>query len=82
MTELKYIIKDPMGMHARPSAQLVKTASRFNSSITVRFGEKTADAKGLMSVMKLCAKQGDEIIFIIDGTDEAEAKKALLNCKL
>lgn len=77
MKEFKFIIKDEVGIHARPAGLLVKKAGEFKSQITIKKGEKTADAKRLFAVMGLAAKKDDEIIFTIDGGDENEALIAL-----
>lgn len=65
------------GLHARPAGQLVKLASTFQSDITIYFGGKHADAKKILSVMSLCAKQGDLIEVAIQGVDEPEAAHAI-----
>ena len=38
MAELRLIVLDPAGLHARPAAQIVRTAGRFQSRITIRVG--------------------------------------------
>ena len=70
MKEFSYKIKDSVGIHARPAGELVKTASEFKSSITIKMGEKWADAKKIFSVMTLGAAQNDEVVVTIDGSDE------------
>ena len=35
MKEFKYVIKDEIGIHARPAGQLVKEAKAFTSKITL-----------------------------------------------
>lgn len=77
MKEFKFIIKDEVGIHARPAGLLVKKAGEFKSLITIKKGDKSADAKRLFAVMGLAAKKGDEIIFNIDGEDENEALNVL-----
>ena len=70
MKEFAYKITDSVGIHARPAGELVKKASEFKASVTLKKGEKTADAKKIFSVMTLGAVQGDEIIVLIEGSDE------------
>ena len=64
-------------IHARPAGALVNTAKGFSSNITIKNGNRDADAKRLFSVMSLGAKHGDELAFFINGVDEAEAAAAL-----
>ena len=73
MKEIKYIITDPLGMHARPAGMLVKAVAGYASKITVTAPTGTADAKRLMALMKLAAKQGMELTVTIDGADEEKA---------
>ena len=70
MKEIKYVITDPVGIHARPAGELVKIAKSCASSITVWKGDKSADMKKLMKMMALGVKQGDEITLKVEGEDE------------
>jgi len=79
MKEIKYVITDPLGMHARPAGMLVKAAGAYESKITVTAPTGTADAKRLMALMRLAAKQGMELTITIEGTDEEKAAVELLN---
>lgn len=73
MKEFKHVINDPMGMHARPAGMLVKAVASYASKITVTAPTGTADAKRLMALMRLAAKQGMELTFTIEGADEEKA---------
>ena len=73
MKEIKYIITDPLGMHARPAGMLVKAVAGYASKITVTAPTGTADAKRLMALMRLAAKQGMELTVTIEGADEEKA---------
>lgn len=71
-------IVNPLGMHARPAAELVKVASRFKAKITVRKGELTVNGKSIMGVMMLAAECGSSVHIRTDGDDAAEAMDGLL----
>ena len=73
MKEIKYVITDPLGMHARPAGMLVKAAAPYASKITVTAPTGSADAKRLMALMRLAAKQGMELTVTIEGADEEKA---------
>ena len=75
MKEFSYIIKDKLGIHARPAGLLVKEAGKYNSSITIMTKGKRADAKKIFSVMSLSAKMGDELKVSVFGSDENLAEK-------
>lgn len=77
MTEFKYVITDELGIHARPAGMLVKEAKKFASTIKLATAAKTVDAKGIMGVMSLGAKKGDEVTITADGADEADAAAAV-----
>ena len=77
MITFTHIIKDPMGLHARPAAALVKACAAYASAVTVSFGAAKADCKRLMAVMRLGAKNGAELTFTVDGADEETAAAGL-----
>ena len=77
MKEIKHVINDPQGMHARPAGMLVKAVAPYASKITVTAPTGTADAKRLMALMRLAAKQGMELTITIDGADEEQAAAEL-----
>ena len=77
MKEFKHVIADPMGLHARPAGMLVKAVAGYASKITVTAPTGTADAKRLMGLMRLAAKQGMELTITVDGADEEKAAAEL-----
>ena len=77
MKEFKHVIADPLGMHARPAGMLVKAVAGYVSKITVTAPTGTADAKRLMALMRLAAKQGMELTITVDGADEEKAAAEL-----
>lgn len=77
MIERDATIVNPLGMHARPAAELVKTASKFRAAIHVQRGELKVNAKSILGVMMLAAEQGSTITLLADGDDAAAAIDAL-----
>ena len=77
MKEFKHVINDPMGMHARPAGMLVKACAGYASAVTITAPTGKADAKRLMAVMRLAAKQGMELTVSVDGADEEKAAAEL-----
>ncbi|MBQ2928789.1 MAG: HPr family phosphocarrier protein [Clostridia bacterium] len=77
MKEIKHVINDPLGMHARPAGMLVKAVAPFASKITVTAPTGSADAKRLMALMRLAAKQGMELTITVEGPDEEKAAAEL-----
>ena len=77
MIEQDIEIINKLGLHARASAKLVNTASRFSSSVTIEFAGQQGDAKSIMSMMMLAASKGSMIKLTVDGNDEQEAMAAV-----
>ena len=77
MKEFKHVINDPLGLHARPAGMLVKAVAGAASKVTITAPTGTADAKRLMAVMRLAAKQGMELTVTVDGADEEKAAAKL-----
>ena len=77
MKQIKYVITDPLGMHARPAGMLVKAVAPYASQVTVTAPTGTADAKRLMALMRLAAKQGMELTVTVEGADEEKAAAEL-----
>jgi phosphocarrier protein len=78
----KCIVKNPDGIHARPSAIKVKKASEFESDITIKKINdpdcEVADAKSIMDLMQLAAYKGVELLVESEGNDAEEALKAII----
>lgn len=72
------MICNPLGLHARPAAELVKVASRFRSRVKLCLGEDEVDGKSIMGVMMLAAPRGSELVVRADGDDEEAAVTAIV----
>jgi phosphocarrier protein HPr len=74
------LVTHPVGLHARPAAEFVKTAGKFSCNITVcnlTTAGKTVNAKSILSVLTLGVQQGHTIRIETDGEKEVEAMTAL-----
>ncbi|HEX8288483.1 MAG TPA: HPr family phosphocarrier protein [Pyrinomonadaceae bacterium] len=80
MLEAKIKVINRLGLHARAAAQLVKTASKFKSQITVIREDNfvVADAKSILSVLTLAAAKGTEIKLEVSGEDEQSALQTIV----
>lgn len=76
--EKKVVITNKTGLHARPAAQFVQKAGKFDSKIEIIFEEKEVNAKSIMGVMSLGVGKGNEITVRADGEDAQEAVKELV----
>jgi phosphocarrier protein FPr len=79
-TEIHLTVGNQMGLHARPAAKFVSTASRFQSEITLRnvtSSSNSVNAKSINQVITLGVRQGYEIAIAATGTDATQALAAL-----
>ena len=68
----QFIIKNKLGLHARPAALFVQIANKFTSYITVEKGRQKVNGKSIMGILMLAADCGSQIVVTADGHD-AEA---------
>jgi phosphocarrier protein HPr len=66
-------ILNKLGLHARPAAMLVQTASTFQATIELEANGIKVNGKSIMGVMMLAAACGSDVKLITDGSDAAEA---------
>jgi phosphocarrier protein HPr len=71
-------IVNSLGLHARPAAEFVKVANRFQSHIAVRKDELEVNGKSIMGMMMLAAECGSALLIRADGEDAEQALEALL----
>jgi phosphocarrier protein HPr len=79
MVSNKLIINIPSGLHLRPISVLCNRSIDFKSTITIKIGEKSVNAKSVLGVLSACVKHGDEIELICEGPDEKDAIHILSN---
>ncbi|MEG1070702.1 MAG: HPr family phosphocarrier protein [Akkermansia sp.] len=77
MVTKELTIINKLGIHARPAAQFVKLASKFDADISVEKDGEEVDGKSIMGLMMLAVGHGSKIIVSADGSDEFEALCAL-----
>ena len=77
MAQREFTIQNKLGIHARPAAQFVKTASRFQADIRVEKDGEEVDGKSIMGLMMLAAGNGSVITVTAEGSDADSALDAL-----
>ncbi|OIO60467.1 MAG: phosphocarrier protein HPr [Verrucomicrobia bacterium CG_4_10_14_3_um_filter_43_23] len=66
--ERTLIVKNKMGIHARPAAMIVRVSNRYNDTeVWIRKNSEEINAKSIMGLMMLAAAKGSELLFIADG---------------
>lgn len=71
-------IVNKLGLHARPSALLVTTASKFQSEVFFTKENLRVNGKSIMGVMMLAAEKGADLVVEVDGPDEEAAMLDIL----
>ena len=78
MIERETTIVNELGLHARPAAELVKTANQFEAHIEIVMDGRSVNAKSIMGVMMLAAETGSTVMFRAEGSDAEAAVQALV----
>ena len=71
------VVKMQQDFEARPIANLVQVANRYESKIYLEHGDSRVNAKSIMGMMRLALLNGEEILVDAEGADEAEAVAAI-----
>jgi phosphocarrier protein len=77
MLERSVQIVNKNGLHARPAAEIVKLAAKYQSEITLCRDDLEVNGKSIMGVMMLAAEYGSTLLLRADGPDAQQALDAL-----
>ncbi|MEO0073555.1 MAG: HPr family phosphocarrier protein [candidate division WOR-3 bacterium] len=67
------IIGGPVGLHARPAAEFVRTAERYRSKVRLAKDGVWVNGKSILAILTLAAEQGSQVTLEVDGPDEDQA---------
>ncbi len=73
-------VNHPLGLHLRKGKDVVQTASRFDAEITAQHLSRqspTVDAKSILQLMQIQARQGHVVRLSAIGPDARDALSAL-----
>lgn len=73
----EHVIRDPVGIHARPAGELAKLISGLDCNVIIKNGEKSASAKSVMEMMLLGAKEGSCLKVSVTGKNADSIVKSL-----
>ncbi len=83
MKQVEVTVTNKLGLHARPSALLVKAATKYRSEFFIEKEGMRVNGKSIMGVMMLVAECGSKLQLIVNGVDEdyllAEIKEMIEN---
>ena len=78
MVSRETTIINRLGLHARPSAMLVTTATKFHSEVFFTKDDLRVNGKSIMGVMMLAAEKGSRLLVEANGPDEQATLDALI----
>lgn len=73
LTERKIVIRNKLGLHARPAAMFVQIANKYDCDILVRRGSREVNGKSIMGILTLAANKGSKILLKAEGPDSQAA---------
>lgn len=77
MLRRSIVINRPQGLDARPIAELVQVASKYESRVYLVHGSRRVNAKSIMGMMSLEAPVGEKVEVTVDGLDEEIAMEEI-----
>lgn len=72
-----YIVKNPVGIHARPAGELARLAAGYDAEIRIQNGSRSASGKSVIELMLLDAEKGSVLQISVAGRQAREAQQAL-----
>lgn len=77
MISKEITIQNPTGLHTRPANDFVTLANTFECGITITKGDKSANAKSIIKLLRIGISQHDVVTLQADGPDEERAMREL-----
>ncbi len=75
---VEVVVKNSLGVHTRPAAQLAQEAMKFNSDIYLVMDHMAVNAKSVLDILTLGAAQGKKIVIKAKGEDADKAVSRLI----
>ena len=76
---IELVVKNRMGIHARPAAMIVRIANRYPAELYVEKDDEQVNGKSIMGLMMLAAGQGSKLRFTSIGDKAEEMLKDMQN---
>jgi len=73
LIEKNIVIKNELGLHARPAAMFVQIANKYDCDILVKRGNKEVNGKSIMGILTLAAHKDSKILLKAEGPDSQAA---------
>lgn len=79
MQAARVTLINPLGLHARAAAKIVKLAAQFDCDVVIERPnrDRRADARSILAILELGAKEGTKLLIETNGNDEIAAVEAI-----
>jgi phosphocarrier protein len=74
----KVKVKNPLGLHTRPAAVIVKMLQPLKSAVYFTYKNETINARSIMSILMLAAKKNSQIVVTVEGEDAENVMKLII----
>jgi phosphocarrier protein HPr len=74
----KVQVKNSMGLHTRPATSIVKLLQSCKSDVAFTYKRETINAKSILSILMLAARQNSKIVITVNGDDANETMDKLI----
>ena len=79
MYSKEVVVRNQVGLHARPATFFIQRANEFKSSVWIEKDARKVNAKSLLGVLSLGITKGTAVNILADGADEEEAVNRLVD---
>lgn len=77
--QYKVIVKNKMGLHARPATAIVKLLQNCKSDVIFKHKKDEINAKSILSILMLAARKNSKITIEVEGEDAEETLSKLVH---
>jgi phosphocarrier protein len=71
-------VRNELGLHARPAAQIAQTAQKYAATVKITLAEREIDAKSILDILSLAAPRGTDLSIKAQGDDAREAMTSIV----
>jgi PTS hybrid protein len=71
--QAEIVLTNEIGLHARPAAVRARAMAEFDAMVTIRLGDKEADARSVLALLGLAARKGDRLVVLASGKQASDA---------
>ena len=75
----RIVIRNELGLHARPAAEFVKAASKFKCNVQLaKDDEEWVNGKSVLGILTLAVEHGDSLLLRIEAKGDAREEQRAL----